>query len=97
MSDLLGRCTACEEREAVYHLTVRVTVYGPKTERVKLVSFALCEECEMSNRQIFCDDGMFKRRVALRMVHDPSFYSKYPEWRGKKLYRAGSQSQSVAK
>ncbi len=82
----LGKCEACQEREAVYHFTVRFSIFGPTGEKIKLVQFALCADCEKATQQVLCRDEMMRRRVALRFVHEPEFYSQ--DWRGRIFQRS---------
>lgn len=63
----LGTCEACGVRDAVFHVTVRVDVVGPRGVRVKLVQFALCEVCERGSQGVLMRDGDERARVAQRL------------------------------
>lgn len=62
----LGKCEVCG-KDAVYHVTVRCEVAGPKKTKIKLVQFALCAECEKNNQVVFIRDNTLTSRIAKRL------------------------------
>jgi hypothetical protein len=74
-------CDACQTSEAVYHITIAVTVFGPRAERLKQAQFWLCESCELASRQILARDELQRSRLAFRFVDNPSFMSPTARWR----------------
>jgi hypothetical protein len=79
----MGVCDACGKGEGTHHVTVRVTVFGPKATKTKVVQFWLCADCEVANQQVLADDANRRQRVAMRMTRDPEFFSRWREWRRK--------------
>ena len=69
----MAKCEACGNGEAVYHVTVTVTVAGPKTTRQKLAQFWLCEECELLNRRVLARDHGQAHRVARLLCTVPEY------------------------
>lgn len=82
----MGKCEACGIGEGVYHVTLRLTVVGPRgQDRIKLVHFWLCEQCETANQQVMAHDNHQRERLARRMTDFPAFLSKWQAWRERHL------------
>lgn len=80
-------CDACQQEEGTIHVTVRVTVFRVSSESRKIVQFWLCDTCEKANKQVLANDANQRRRVALRLTQEPSFFSKWRDWRGRQFER----------
>jgi hypothetical protein len=74
-------CDACQSSPALYHITIHITVFGPRAERLKQAQFWLCESCELASRQILARDELQRSRLAFRFVDNPSFMSPTARWR----------------
>jgi len=80
----LSLCQACGHHEAVYHITVDVSVFGPNSTRAKPVQFILCDSCEVFLQQVLCRDEYLKPRMAARLTQGSAYQSETPkEWRRK--------------
>jgi hypothetical protein len=76
----MSLCDACHGSHAVYHITLQVSIFGPRTERQKRAQFWLCETCELASRQILCRDELQRERLAYRFVDNPAFLSPRGGW-----------------
>ena len=76
-------CDACANYEAIYHVTLQVNIFGPRSERVKSIQFWLCSDCERSTQQILAKDELRRARLAFRFVDNPAFLSPTGRWRRK--------------
>jgi hypothetical protein len=75
-------CDACQNNDAVYHVSFTASIFGPKRQKTKRAQFWLCETCERASQQILCRDIFLSRRTAFRFVDNPSFMSPYKvKWR----------------
>jgi hypothetical protein len=74
------QCDACG-KEAMFHLSVQVTVVGPKTNRLKLVQFWLCESCSHAHSQVMELGPDQKARIARRLTEFPEYLSRWKDWR----------------
>jgi len=63
----LGQCDCCNIKPAVNHITMRVEVVTPKRKKIKIVQFALCEDCEKNQQAIFMQTSGLENRVAQRL------------------------------
>jgi hypothetical protein len=78
-------CMACGEKEASYHITVNIGVFGPKSTRPKIVQFIICVDCELALQQVLAKDVQQKFRVARRLIDTPEFLSDSPTaWQHKR-------------
>ena len=66
---LLGYCDACHNVKATHHLTVQVTVFGPRTIRDKLIQINLCDACEISSRKMLAVNHQATFARALTSFH----------------------------
>lgn len=65
-------CAACGLQAGVYHVSVRVDVFGPAGARqTKLVQLWLCEDCQRNCTAVLRRDGGERERVARRITQDP--------------------------
>lgn len=90
-------CEACSTREGTHHITVSVTVFGPKTTRVKKVQFMLCENCVLALGQVMADDRQKRQRMAWRLTQDPQLFSVFRDRRERRFAgpaRAGEEEGS---
>ena len=74
----MSLCQSCGERDAVFHITLQVSIFGPKSTRLKSVQFILCDRCEVGLQQVFCKDDLQKARLAVRLSDAPEFMSESP-------------------
>jgi hypothetical protein len=80
----MGLCEACGKGIGTCHVTLRVEVFGPKSTRLKVVQFMLCDVCELASQQVLANDPQQRQRVALRMSQDPEFLSRWRDWRNRR-------------
>jgi hypothetical protein len=80
----MAKCEACLTAEGTYHVTLGVTVVGPKRDKKKLVQFWLCEGCERSLSQVMEGGPAQRQRVARRMTEFPEYLSHWKDWRDRR-------------
>ncbi|RPI35178.1 MAG: hypothetical protein EHM70_00460 [Chloroflexota bacterium] len=66
------QCDACHKKQATYDFSMTLAIVGINGERVKMVQFCLCDDCEQLTRQFLAKDEYQRHRVALRLVEDPA-------------------------
>lgn len=86
-------CESCGTAEGTHHVTLGVTVVGPKRDKKRLVQFWLCEGCERSLSQTLEGGPAQRQRVARRMTEFPEYLSHWKDWRER---RWGKQSEAQA-
>lgn len=77
----MAKCEACGLNEGTHHVTVSVTVVGPKSERRKMVQFWTCQDCDRSLSQTLEAGPALRQRVARRLTEFPEYLSRWKEWR----------------
>lgn len=77
----MANCEACGKGEGIHHVTVTVTVFGPKATKVKTVQFWLCDRCELANQQVMAQDSQRRQRLAWRLTQEPQLFSRFRDWR----------------
>jgi hypothetical protein len=76
-------CEACEKEEGIHHVTLGVTVVGPKRDKRKIVQFWLCISCERALAQTLEAGQAQRQRVARRMTEFPEYLSHWKDWRAR--------------
>lgn len=66
-------CDACGREPGVYHVTLTVDIFGPKSKKQKKVQGWLGEICEKKNR-------LFFERSAMQQVRVLKAITPKPEW-----------------
>ena len=69
-------CQACGQNDAIFHITLNVNIFGPKSVRSKVVQFIVCDACDVRLQQVFCRDVFLKERIAVRLTVNPEFKSE---------------------
>jgi hypothetical protein len=64
MKDRRRTCVNCQTAPGGHHITVRVDVFGPDTNKTKLAQFWLCEGCAKRLGTFFVRDESLALRVA---------------------------------
>jgi len=76
-------CEACGEEPGTHHVTLSVSVVGPKSDKRKLVQFWLGERCVKALAQTMERGPSQRMRVARRMTEFPEYLSHWKDWRNR--------------
>lgn len=87
-------CESCGTAEGTHHVTLGVTVVGPKKDKRKVVQFWLCEGCERSLSQTLEGGPAQRQRVARRMTEFPEYLSHWKDWRERRWGTKTEEAQA---
>lgn len=77
------QCDSCGKETGMHHVTLGVTVVGPKRDKKKMVQFWLCEICEKALAQSLEAGPAQRQRVARRLTEFPEYLSHWKDWRNR--------------
>jgi hypothetical protein len=80
---MADQCEACGNEPGTHHVTMGVTVVGPKANKKKLVQFWLGENCIKAMAQTLEGGPAQRQRVARRLTEFPEYLSHWKDWRNR--------------
>lgn len=73
----MNYCDACGSQSGdLVHVTVQVTLFSDRSQRVKIVQFWLCQECERNNRMLMENSINREGRIARALTPQPAWMVK---------------------